>query len=102
MALDLTQKLDKVFHDRVRLGIMSFLIASDDNVSFTELVEKLQVTRGNLSVHIKALEKAGYLMVHKEFINNKPRTTYQLTETGQIAFTEYLQLLEQIIKGINK
>ncbi len=102
MVQDLTKKLDKLFHDRVRLGVMSILVASSHEVSFTELVDKLDVSRGNLSVHIKTLESAGYLKSFKEFINNKPRSSYRLTEAGREAFTEYLQLLEQIIKGINK
>ena len=101
MVIDLTQKLDKIFHDRIRLGVMSLLIAKDDEITFSELVRKLEVTRGNLSVHVKVLEKNEYIKSKKEFVDNRPRTTFQITKKGKAAFEEYLQLLEQIVKKIN-
>ena len=99
MVTELTTKLDKIFHERARLGIMSMLVAQD-NISFTELASKLDLTRGNLSVHMKVLEDNGYITVTKEFIDKKPRTTYSATPEGRKAFTTYLELLEKIIKGI--
>jgi len=101
MVIDLTQKLDKIFHDRIRLGIMATLLATDHEVSFTELVDKLQVTRGNLSVHLKVLEQHQFIKIKKAFVNNKPRTTIHTTNKGSKAFESYLNLLEEIIKGIN-
>jgi len=102
MVTHLTSKLDKIFHDRVRLGVMSILIAYEQDVTFTDLVGKLELTRGNLSVHMKVLEQNGFVKSKKEFIDNKPRTTFQITKKGKAAFEEYLQLLEQIVKNINK
>jgi len=100
MVVDLTKKIDKVFHDRVRLGIMSTLIASGDETSFTELVNRLDVTRGNLSVHIKVLETNQFVKTKKAFVNNKPRTTIHLTPKGRKAFEHYLNILEEIIEGM--
>ena len=102
MVTHLTSRLDKIFHDRVRLGVMSILIASKQDVTFTELVNKLELTRGNLSVHMKVLEQNGFVKSKKEFVNNKPRTTFRVTKEGRKAFEEYLNLLEQIVKGLNK
>ena len=101
MALDLTKKLDKIFHERTRLGVMSILMASHDEISFPELAKKLELTRGNLSVHLKVLEDSGYIKSRKEFVNRKPHTTYYVTEAGKKAFEAYLKLLEQIIKNAN-
>lgn len=100
MVTDLTTKLDKIFHERARLGIMSMLVAQD-SISFTELATKLDLTRGNLSVHMKVLEENGYITAKKEFVDKKPRTTYSATSEGCKAFTIYLELLEKIIKGIH-
>ncbi|MBN1482745.1 ArsR family transcriptional regulator [candidate division KSB1 bacterium] len=100
MPVDLTKKLDKIFHDRVRLGIMSALLASEHEVSFTDLVNTLDVTRGNLSVHIKVLENNQFIKSKKTFVNNKPRTTLSVTDKGRKAFEHYLSLLEEIIKSV--
>lgn len=100
MISDLTQQLNKVFHDRVRLAVMSTLVASEDEKSFSELVDLLNVTRGNLSVHAKVLEKHGYIQIKKAFVDNKPKTTFKATTAGRQAFEQYITLLEQIIKGI--
>lgn len=102
MVIDLTKQIDKIFHDKVRLGIMSTLAASLHQVSFTELVQKLEVTRGNLSVHIKVLESSQYIKTKKTFVENKPKTTYRITAKGKKAFEQYLSILELIIKGITK
>jgi DNA-binding MarR family transcriptional regulator len=100
MVVDLTKKIDKVFHDRVRLGIMSILVASNDDISFTELVTRLEVTRGNLSVHLKVLETNQFIKSKKAFVDNKPRTTIRITAKGRKAFEQYLNVLEEIIKGV--
>ncbi len=98
MIADLTKKLDKIFHERARLGVMSILVASSEEVAFPELAQKLELTRGNLSVHIKVLEDNGYVKSKKQFVNRKPRTTFRVTKAGRKAFEEYLKLLEQIVK----
>lgn len=100
MVVDLTKKIDKVLHDRVRLGIMSTLIASEHETAFTDLVNRLEVTRGNLSVHIKVLETNQFVKSKKAFVNNKPRTTIHITAKGRKAFEHYLSVLEEIIKGM--
>lgn len=100
MITNLTKKIDKIFHDRIRLGAMSVIVTSPKGVTFQELVQELQVTRGNLSVHMKVLEQNNFVSVTKEFVNNKPRTTFKVTPEGQKAFKAYLSLLEEIVKRI--
>lgn len=81
------------------MGIMSVL-ASSSELSFKELKQTLNMTDGNLSVHIKNLQKAGYLSVSKSFIANKPYTACRLTELGRAAFGDYIRVLESIIKSV--
>jgi DNA-binding MarR family transcriptional regulator len=69
-------------------------------VSFTELVKTLEVTRGNLSVHIKVLESHQFIRSKKAFVDNKPKTTLRVTAKGRKAFEHYLTVLEEIIKGV--
>lgn len=88
--------VNRLIHSPVRLGIMTILNTLD-KVSFNYLKEKLDVTDGNLSSHIEKLEEAGYLSIKKEFIQNKPHTSYRITEKGKKAFRKYLNLLEDII-----
>lgn len=97
--LDLTaiEQLDRVIHERGRLAIMSLLAASD-SLSFRELKELLNMTDGNLSVHMRTLEEAGYVLVHKSFVNRKPRTSFSLTDAGREAFRGYIQSLEAIVR----
>lgn len=90
--------LHKAFESRVRLGIMSTL-AVNDELDFTSLKEYLDVTDGNLATHIKKLEKEGFIEVEKSFIDNKPNTTYYMTQDGKKAFEEHLNVLEKIIKS---
>ncbi|MEX0780158.1 MAG: transcriptional regulator [Balneolales bacterium] len=90
--------LHKAFENRIRLGIMSAL-AVNDRLGFTSLKEFLDVTDGNLATHIKKLENEGFVEVEKSFIDNKPNTTYSMTEKGKKAFEEHLNVLEEIIKS---
>ncbi|WP_445666267.1 winged helix-turn-helix domain-containing protein [Fodinibius sp. AD559] len=90
--------LHKAFESRVRLGIMSVL-AVNDGLDFTSLKDLLDVTDGNLATHIKKLEKEGFVEVEKSFIDNKPNTTYYMTQEGKNAFEEHLNVLEEIIKS---
>lgn len=88
--------LDEVIHQKVRLGIMSALIACGET-DFRFLKDTLGVTDGNLSIHLSKLEEAGYIVSAKEFVRKKPHTTYAPTEAGRSAFQGYLSALERII-----
>ena len=90
-------QLEKVIHERGRMGIMSLLAASPE-LSFTEIKQMLEMTDGNLSVHLRTLQQAGYVKVSKTFSQNRPLTTCRLTPAGKKAFERYINLLEQIIR----
>lgn len=98
MGQDYLSKFNKVFENRVRLGIMSMLMVNDQ-MEFTRLKELLQVTDGNLASHLSALEKEGYIAVIKQFVNKKPNTSYAASTAGKKAFSEHLNVLEKILKG---
>ena len=95
MALDI-DRIDEVIHGRMRLGIMVYL-ADAEAADFTELKSVLEATQGNLSVHIKKLEEAGYVSVAKSFKDNKPLTRVAITPQGRAAFTAYLDALGALI-----
>lgn len=90
-------KLNKVFENRIRLGVMSVLMVNDW-VDFSTLKEMLNITDGNLASHIKALENEQYIEINKRFIGKKPNTSYRVTINGRNAFNEHLNILENIIK----
>jgi DNA-binding MarR family transcriptional regulator len=90
-------QLDRVIHEKGRLAIMSMLAASPE-LSFTELRDALEMTDGNLTTHIKALQQEGYISVTKSFQKNRPLTTCSLTAAGRKAFAEYIGLLEKIVR----
>jgi DNA-binding MarR family transcriptional regulator len=90
-------QLDRVIHEKGRLAIMSMLAASPE-LSFTELRDALEMTDGNLTTHIKALQQEGYISVAKSFQKNRPLTTCSLTAAGRKAFAEYIGLLEKIVR----
>jgi Predicted transcriptional regulator len=90
-------RLDDVIHGRVRLGIMAYL-SGRGSANFNELKSRLQVTDGNLSVHLRKLEDAGFVEVAKTFVGRKPLTEARLTEPGRIAFERYLTELGQLIE----
>lgn len=96
MNLDFTL-YDKVFENRVRLQIMSVLVANE-HYDFNSLKELLQVTDGNLASNLKSLEKEGYILVEKSFVDRKPNTKYSKTEKGKKAFENHLTALESLIK----
>jgi DNA-binding HxlR family transcriptional regulator len=89
-------KLDKAFENRVRLQIMSVLVANQ-RYDFNSLKELLEITDGNLASHIKGLEKEEYIIVHKSFLGRKPNTNYEASEKGKKAFKAHLDALEQLI-----
>ena len=88
--------LDKVIHERARLGIVASLAARGE-ISFNELKNALGMTDGNLSVHARVLEEAGYVRVEKKFVARKPRTTLSLTAKGRKSFENYVDYLERIV-----
>jgi DNA-binding MarR family transcriptional regulator len=90
------QKLDRIIHEKGRLAIMSVL-APAESLTFRELKELLDMTDGNLSVHMRTLEEAAYVRVTKDFVDRKPRSTYALTPEGRAAFAQYIEALEAII-----
>lgn len=91
------KQLDETIHSRIRLAIMSVLVAVG-NTEFTFLKAKVKATDGNLSVHLKKLEDAHYIAVKKEFINRKPVSTYSLTPNGKKAFKVYVETLEHLVR----
>ncbi len=91
------QQLDEIIHSRIRLAVMAVLISVDE-AEFTFLKEKVKTTDGNLSVHLKKLEDAGYIAVNKSFQNRKPVSRYLLTQKGRKAFESYVERLEKMIK----
>ena len=90
-------QLDRVIHEKGRLGIMSMLAASAE-LSFTDLRDALGMTDGNLTTHIRTLQEAGYVAVAKSFRNRRPLTTCSLTSAGRKAFADYVALLERIVQ----
>jgi DNA-binding MarR family transcriptional regulator len=90
--------LDRVIHERIRLGVISAL-AVNDSLTFTELKGLLQVTDGNLSVHARKLEEAGYVSCTKGFEGRVPKTEYRLTATGRRALEKYLAHMEALIQA---
>ena len=91
-----TRDLDRLIHERTRLGIVSAL-AVNETLSFNELKALLQTSDGNLSVHARRLEEAGYIKVTKVFAERKPKTEYRLTPKGRRALETYLQQMEGIL-----
>lgn len=90
-------ELDRLIHERIRLGIVSAL-ATNDSLSFNDLKRVLKTTDGNLSVHARKLEEAQYISCVKFFEGRVPRTEYRLTATGRRALAEYLDQMEEWIR----
>lgn len=95
--MSIIDNINKLFDHRIRLGIMSILMVNE-KVNFKRLKELLEVTDGNLASHIKALEKAEYIIVEKSFIDRKPNTQYIATKFGRAEFKKHIEALEKIIK----
>jgi len=96
-----TGDLDRLIHERVRLGIVSAL-AVNDSLSFNDLKETLGATDGNLSVHARRLEEAGYLECVKSFEGRVPRTNFRLTAQGRRALGRYLDHMEALIRTVRE
>lgn len=92
-------ELDKVIHERMRLGIVSAL-AANEKLSFTDLKNLLNTTDGNISVHARKLEEAGYVTCEKSFKGRMPLTEYAITSDGKKALERYLNHMEALIKAM--
>jgi DNA-binding MarR family transcriptional regulator len=90
-----------LIHERMRLGIVSAL-AANDSMTFTDLKRLLQTTDGNLSVHARKLEEAGYIACTKGFEGRTPRTEFRLTPAGRVALHRYLDPMEALIRSMRQ
>ncbi|GAF04347.1 winged helix-turn-helix domain-containing protein [Saccharicrinis fermentans] len=93
----IVNQLNKAFESRIRLGIMSILMVNQ-RVSYNRLKELLGVTDGNLASHLKALEKLDYINIEKSFVNRKPHTTYDVSNSGRKAFKNHIDALENLLR----
>jgi DNA-binding MarR family transcriptional regulator len=93
--------LDRLIHDRTRLSIVSAL-ATHDTLSFTDLKGITGTTDGNLSVHARRLEDAGYVQCTKSFAGRTPRSDYRLTTAGRRALDRYLDHMDALIRATRK
>ncbi len=91
-------EIDDVIHGRLRLGVMAYLSGSGI-AEFNELKAKLQASDGNLSVHLRKLEEAGYVEIEKTYLGRKPLTRVSITENGRTAFITYLDAIEKLLPG---
>jgi DNA-binding HxlR family transcriptional regulator len=91
-------ELDRLIHERMRLAIVSAL-AVNESLAFNDLKHLLETTDGNLSVHARKLEEAGYIACAKSFEGRLPRTEYRLTRSGRAALARYLDHMEAIIRA---
>ena len=89
--------LDRLIHERMRLGIVSAL-AVNDSLTFNELKDLMKTTDGNLSVHARKLEEAGYVLCSKYFDGRTPKTSYTLAPEGRSALEKYLDSMESLIQ----
>ena len=97
MEASSVSRLNAVIHERARLGIMSAL-AARTAMTFSELKALLDLTDGNLSVHLRILVQAGYVAIEKKFVDRKPQTTVKVSKKGRLAFEHYVEVLEEIVR----
>src|SRR5215475_12493987 len=90
--------LDRVMHEKARLGLLSSLIAHPKGLTFADLKQLCGLTDGNLSRHLQVLQEAGLVEISKDFDGNRPQTRCRMTKVGRRRFLEYLALLEQLVK----
>ena len=90
--------LDRVIHEKARLGILTSLAGRPDGLSFNDLLRLCGLTQGNMSRHLSVLEEAGFVTISKGFEARRPRTDIRLTAEGRARFLDYLSVLEQVIR----
>jgi len=95
---DILNRINKVFENKVKLGVMSALVVNE-SLDFNTLKEIIGATDGNLATHLKALESHEYVSVTKQFVGKKPNTTYQMTKKGKKAFQDHINALEDLLKN---
>jgi DNA-binding MarR family transcriptional regulator len=100
-AVNETHKLDRLVHERLRLGMLSAL-SVNDSLTFNDLKKLLDTTDGNMSVHARKLEEAGYVSCTKSFAGRVPRTDYKLTAAGRRALERYLDHMEALIQAMRE
>ena len=98
VAIKSAPDLDRLIHERIRLGIVSAL-AVDEVLGFTDLKRLLKTTDGNLSVHARKLEEAGYVRCNKFFASRTPKTEYRLTAAGRRALERYVDHIKSILRA---
>ncbi len=96
---NVSNELEKLIHERTRLGIISAL-AANESLSFNELKNLLETSDGNISVHARKLEEAGYISQEKSFENRKPLTVYAITEDGKTALKRYIDHMGALIRAV--
>ncbi|MBZ5624500.1 MAG: transcriptional regulator [Acidobacteriia bacterium] len=94
-------QLDRLIHERLRLGILSAL-SVNESLTFNELKKLLDATDGNLSVHARKLEEAGYVTCTKSFVGRMPKTDYRLAAAGRRALDRYLDHMEALIQAMRE
>ena len=93
--------LDRVLHEKARLGLLTSLVAHPKGLSFADLKKLCDLTDGNLSRHLKVLSEANIVVIDKTFVKNRPHTTVRLTKAGRQRFLDYLAVLEQVVRNAN-
>ncbi len=90
--------LDRVMHEKARLGVLSSLVAHPKGLAFGDLKQLCGLSDGNLSRHLQVLQEAGLVEITKSFESNRPQTSCRLTRAGRRRFLDYLALLEQLVR----
>jgi len=91
--------LDRLFHEKARLGILTSLVSYPNGIGFTQLRALCGLTDGNLSRHMQILEEAGLVELRKGFEGKRPHTNCRITDDGRNRFAEYLRVLEDVLRG---
>ncbi|MEZ5669841.1 MAG: transcriptional regulator [Alphaproteobacteria bacterium] len=90
--------LDRVIHEKARLGVLTSLVGQPDGLLFGDLKRLCDLTDGNLSRHLAVLEEAGLVAIEKSFAAKRPQTRIRVTETGRVRYLDYLAVLEQVVR----
>ena len=90
--------LDRVIHEKARLGLLTSLVPHRDGLTFGDLKQLCELTDGNLSRHLQVLEEAGLIAIDKSFVANRPQTRCRMTDDGRARFGAYLAVLEQVVR----
>jgi DNA-binding MarR family transcriptional regulator len=90
--------LERIFHEKARLGIMTSLVTNPRGVIFSDLKELCHLTDGNLSRHLQVLNEAGFVEIWKGFHKNRPQTLCRITDEGRRRFLEYINVLETVVE----